>query len=299
MSRDRDGWRTSERAAIHLAGMLFVVLACFGLHILMFRPSNAAMALQQKRLTQLRSIIDQKPQSVLDYQSAMEQSKELKLRVAQFRKRLPKQPDVNQLLNELSSTARRLDLKVLAIQPTQQTSGELASAQHVKLRISGTYASVCRLLDQLRELHSVTWVIGIKMSSDAIGSQLQPVELDMALLFAPESSQVGQMPIEPRFHRSHPRDHAARSLSKKTADASKAGGRPRLAVCRRLVVSVRSRFQTRTDNTCQASVKKGGGEGDIVGRLSVRKPEPRGPNWFRRSRCHDWISNRLYKPTHS
>ena len=190
-----DGLRKLERSGLHVVGATCVLFVCVILYTAIVRPATEQRLADSMKLVELKQVLAKRDKTLQELQYLGSRKDQILQRVNDFRRRMPEKSDLNRLLSELSSLAEAHSIKVLSIQPAQQVVGELVAFQRVRFRLLGSYRATCQVIAGLRELDSLVWVTGAEMSMDESMKRLQPIDLDLVLLYAPPSTKVGKIKV--------------------------------------------------------------------------------------------------------
>jgi len=110
----------------------------------------------------------------------------LRSRLERFDKKLPKKPDMDQFMREITRVSEEAALKKVTVQPGSPRRSELFSEMPIALNFTGDFNSVVSFLKQTEEMQRLTRVrsLAIKTKDPQQGSV--EVDVSMSIYFADE-----------------------------------------------------------------------------------------------------------------
>jgi len=169
-------WTLSAVALLLVAGFYFVGI----------RPA------QNQRLAILSSISDQRLQ--LNEGRARAQNlplieaevEQLRTRLERFDKKLPKKPDMDQFMREITRVSEQASLKKVSVQPGSPKRSDLFSEMPIALNFTGDFPSVVNFLSQTEEMQRLTRVRSLAIKSRDAQNGTVEVDVSMSIYFADE-----------------------------------------------------------------------------------------------------------------
>src|SRR5205814_9891581 len=83
---------------------------------------------------------------------------QLRTRLERFDKKLPKKPDMDQFMREITRVSELASLKKVTVQPGSPKRSELFSEMPIALNFTGDFTSVVNFLQQTEEMQRLTRV---------------------------------------------------------------------------------------------------------------------------------------------
>jgi Tfp pilus assembly protein PilO len=114
------------------------------------------------------------------------QVEELRSRLQRFDKKLPKKPDMDQFMRDITRVSDAASLKKVTVQPGTPKRSDLFSEMPITLNFTGDFPSVVTFLKQTEEMQRLTRVrsLAIKTKDPQKGSV--EVDVSMSIYFADE-----------------------------------------------------------------------------------------------------------------
>ncbi len=111
---------------------------------------------------------------------------QLKDRLERFDKKLPKKPDMDQFMRDITHVSEQASLKKVTVQPGTPKRSDLFSEMPISLNFTGEFPAVVTFLRQTEEMQRLTRVrsLSIKTKDPLQGSV--EVEVSMSIYFADE-----------------------------------------------------------------------------------------------------------------
>lgn len=206
-----DGLSSKERLGLHAIGALGITVVAAILHIALLRPRQQHVDETTMQKQALQQVIDNGEATLARHARLTQRLDELTEQIRGLRVRIPSESDLNGLFSQLSLLAEEHSMSLMSVQPTQKFIGDLAASQGVHCRLMGTYSDLCRFLKALQEMDSLVWTTGAQIVVDQQGqgrvrganreattekeTRLQPIELDLLMIYAPEGSTIGKIKV--------------------------------------------------------------------------------------------------------
>jgi Tfp pilus assembly protein PilO len=124
-----------------------------------------------------------------DNEIATRQLESLTDQLADLRSRIPPSPKEAEFLAQVSALADRCGVRMKNFRPGQPTNGEWVSTCDVQLSVLGPYASICKLLDGLREAPRFLSVSRLTLAGPQAAGDPCVAEIKISLCFAAATSQ--------------------------------------------------------------------------------------------------------------
>ncbi len=139
----------------------------------------ASIAEQNRQLNEGRA----RAQNLPVIEAEVEQ---LRSRLERFDKKLPKKPDMDQFMREITRVSEASSLKKVSVQPGSPKRSELFSEMPIALNFTGEFPNVVKFLERTEDMQRLTRVrsLGIK-TRDAQNGTVE-VDVSMSIYFADE-----------------------------------------------------------------------------------------------------------------
>jgi len=110
----------------------------------------------------------------------------LKTRLERFDKKLPKKPDMDQFMRDITHVSEQASLKKVTVQPGSPKRSDLFSEMPIVLNFTGDFTSVVNFLQQTEEMQRLTRVRSLAIKTkDALAGSVE-VDVSMSIYFADE-----------------------------------------------------------------------------------------------------------------
>ncbi len=150
---------------LHGAGLVILVV-CLGAFVqIALKPLAASRAAAESRVDQLEALLARAPQVQHEHQTLRASLAELKESVATTHQRLPSEMREHEFLDQVRTAAQTTGIELGEYQ--LGTVEDLASYSKVELTFAceGSFASICRFLDQIDHLARIAEVSNLQIQS--------------------------------------------------------------------------------------------------------------------------------------
>lgn len=111
---------------------------------------------------------------------------QLRTRLERFDKKLPKKPDMDQFMREITRVSEESSLKKVSVQPGSPKRSDLFSEMPIVLNFTGEFPSVVKFLSQTEDMQRLTRVRSLAIKSRDAGNGTVEVDVSMSIYFADE-----------------------------------------------------------------------------------------------------------------
>ena len=112
------------------------------------------------------------------------QVEQLRKKLADFGKAMPKQPDLGQFIREVTQLSQRAALRKVSVQPGVPRRCELFCELPITLQFEGEFMSVFAFLQQAEDMQRLTRIHGLSIKSKDLTHGQVEVQLSMNIYFA-------------------------------------------------------------------------------------------------------------------
>jgi len=111
---------------------------------------------------------------------------QLRTRLERFDKKLPKKPDMDQFIREITRVSEQASLKEVNVQPGSPKRSDLFSEMPISLNFTGDFPSVVNFLQQTEEMQRLTRVRSLAIKTKDAQAGTVEVDVSMSIYFADE-----------------------------------------------------------------------------------------------------------------
>lgn len=111
---------------------------------------------------------------------------QLKGRLERFDKKLPKKPDMDLFMREITHVSEQASLKKVTVQPGTPKRSDLFSEMPIALNFTGDFNSVVAFLKQTEEMQRLTRVRSLNIKTKDAQQGNVEVDVSMSIYFADE-----------------------------------------------------------------------------------------------------------------
>jgi Tfp pilus assembly protein PilO len=174
---------------LHYAGLLATVLCALAGYSFVHAPSLEAIASTSERILELQLLIQNAPVMRTQHRSVTEKLTEVTTRIAAVQARVPRDADAGAFLKEVTqlASAEQFAIKDFTPDKPQQRNG--FAEMQVTLKGAGSYASICRFVDQLSKLKRLSKVKDLKVSAEGDASEY-PMTATLVIYFGLRGKQT-------------------------------------------------------------------------------------------------------------
>ncbi|TWU29455.1 type 4a pilus biogenesis protein PilO [Bythopirellula polymerisocia] len=172
--------------ALHVAGVLVVLVFVGAYFALVTRPLNTQLDQSTSRVAQLKEVLKRAPQVRSAYSQSKAELQALKASVEETLLRLPAELDENEFIEQVNSVALASGVKIVGHQSGLTERLESYSKAYVTFQCKGSFASICRFLHGIDHLPRLTEVSQLEIESDKY-LERYPIQVNFVLYFGGNS----------------------------------------------------------------------------------------------------------------
>ena len=167
---------------IHAVGLATMLATAYVAWLLVLGPIEQRRMDCDNRFGELEPLLASSSEVEQHHRDLTEQRDEIEQRASAFRERIPDQPHEAEFLGQIAQLADRVGLQIRDYRPGTSSTCDSYSQMEVVLAGEGTYASICRFLDELGQLSRLTTVARLEITTQK-GSDIYPVTMTLVIYF--------------------------------------------------------------------------------------------------------------------
>lgn len=172
--------------ALHAAGCLTVIAIVGAYFAFVTRPLNAQMDQCDIRVSQLKLLHERGPQVRAAYSQSQEELQSLKESVEETLLRLPENLEDEEFIAQVKSVALATGVEIVGYQMGSTEQLTSYSKAELTFQCNGSFASICRFLDEVDHLPRLTEVSRLEIETDK-NLERYPLQVDFVLYFGGSS----------------------------------------------------------------------------------------------------------------
>jgi len=175
--------------ALHAAGLLAVALILATFYQLGYARLADQGEIYAGRVEQLEKLLATKVTVRQSHQSLRQELDDLEQEAATMRHRLPHEVQKEQFETSLADAAAKAQFEIEIATWNSPTSTPSHSLVEVTLDGVGSFASICRLLDEINQLARITKISRLQLESDS-ESERYPCQVTFVLVYGIQSNDT-------------------------------------------------------------------------------------------------------------
>jgi Tfp pilus assembly protein PilO len=175
---------------LHYAGLLLTVICVTLGYSILFSPTKQSTADTLVRIEEVLLSVQNSPLIREQHRKVSKTLQEVSERIAEVRRRVPREPDAAAFLKEVTQIATSERFAIKDFQPSKPVSKNGYAEMHVTLKGQGSFASVCTFLDRLNKLTRLSKVKDLTLSAAERGADY-PMTATLVIYFALEGKDAG------------------------------------------------------------------------------------------------------------
>jgi Tfp pilus assembly protein PilO len=179
---------------LHYGGLLVTVVFATTAYSLLHAPTVHAITETATRIEEIKLSAQNAPIIRDHHQRVANKLAEVERRIAAVQGRVPKEHNADEFLKDVSRIAAEEQLAITDFQPQKPTSKSGYAEMEIMLKGQGSFASICRFLDQLARLSRLSKVKALTMSAADDANQY-PMTATLIIYFGIDGSS-GARPKE-------------------------------------------------------------------------------------------------------
>jgi len=166
--------------SLHLTGVAVVALALGGFYALVYQPLQHNREGHRSRSEQLDRLLIKTGTERTEYRRLRKQLRKTKASADRIHRQLAGRPSEATVIEDLSDIAADVGLEVLDYQIGLTEKQQAYSQTEVEFRCHGSYASICKFLEQAEQLTETTKLSKFELNSEK-NSLGYPIQLTFVL----------------------------------------------------------------------------------------------------------------------
>ena len=173
---------------LHLAGLLVVVVALALYHYLIQKELVAQRERSEQRIAQLSLLLKQAPAIQKEHRRLKEELDALAESIQVVRERLPQDLGEDSFSQELRQVAAKVGVAEIELDWSPPDITPHHAQASANLTGFGSFASICRFLDEVRQIPRITEIAQLKLDSDQNSSE-HPFQITLVLYYGLDSDE--------------------------------------------------------------------------------------------------------------
>ena len=175
---------------LHYAGVLATVMCATAAYSFLHAPTIEAIADTSARIEELKLSVQNAPVMRNQHRKVSETLSDVKARIAEVQRRVPRDADAGAFLKELTELASAEQLAIKDFQPDKPQSRNGYAEMEVTLKGSGSYASICKFVDRLSKLKRLSKVKNLSLSAGGEANDY-PMTATLVIYFGLKGKEAG------------------------------------------------------------------------------------------------------------
>ncbi len=172
--------------ALHAVGVTTLVLMVAAYHFLVYQRLEIRRQSDSQRIEQLTTLLSDSTAVQRENRDLQQELNALEASIATIRERLPHELRREEFTGELNRVAQEVGLHVLELRWGVTEVTPSYTQAEVQLECDGSYASVCRFLDEVSQLTRITDIAQLQLEADT-ESRNHPFQVTFVLYYGVDS----------------------------------------------------------------------------------------------------------------
>jgi Tfp pilus assembly protein PilO len=169
---------------LHYAGVLVTVVCVSAGYSFLHAPAVVAIADTASQIDDVKQSVQNAPIIRQQHKIASAKLHEVTTQIANVQRRVPREADSAEFLNELASVATAENLEISEFKPDDRSEAKNGYAEmQVVLKGKGSFGSICKFIDHLNKLARLTKVKDLTLSTDTDEPEY-PMAATLVIYFA-------------------------------------------------------------------------------------------------------------------
>jgi Tfp pilus assembly protein PilO len=174
---------------LHYGGVLItVVCATFGYSFL-HAPSVEAITATSSQIDELMQSVQNAPIIRQQHRIVSDKLRDVTTRIANVRRRVPKEPDAGEFLKQVTQLASEQKLAIKDFHPEKPETRNGYAEMQVKLTGEGSFGSICTFMDQLNKLARLSKIKDLTLTSETDATEY-PMTATLVIYFGLRASEA-------------------------------------------------------------------------------------------------------------
>ena len=172
--------------ALHAVGVTTLVLMVAAYHFLVYQRLEIRRQSDSHRIEQLTTLLSDSAPVQRENRDLQQELNALEASIATIRERLPHELRREEFTGELNRVAQEVGLHVLELRWGATEVTPSYTQAEVQLECDGSYASVCRFLEEVSRLTRITDIAQLQLEADT-ESRNRPFQVTFVLYYGLDS----------------------------------------------------------------------------------------------------------------
>ncbi len=172
--------------ALHAAGLTALVLLVSAYDFFVYERLEIRRQSDSQRIEQLTTLLSDSTAVQRENRDLQQEFKALETSIAAIRERLPHELRREEFTGELNRVAQEVGLHVLELRWGATEVTPSYTQAEVQLECDGSYASVCRFLDEVSQLTRITDIAQLQLEADT-EARNHPFQVTFVLYYGVDS----------------------------------------------------------------------------------------------------------------
>lgn len=175
--------------ALHTAGLAVVLVTLVVFYSLVYCQLHDQKRLDTERSEQLSLLLASSAEVQREQVPLRQELKKLQESIASTRSRLPNELQEKEFIGQLNKTAQQTGLEIMNHRITAVRPGSSISSAEIRFHCNGSYASICKFLNEVHQIARVTEISKLDLESE-INSSGYPFQVTFVLYYGAESNDT-------------------------------------------------------------------------------------------------------------
>lgn len=167
---------------LHYAGFLVVLVCAATGYSIVHVPTMEDIAAKEARIDQLRLSIENGPIIRRQHRAVSAKLDQVTQRIEDVKRRVPQEAHAGEFLKELMKVASAEQLSIKDFTPETPQDRDGFTEMRVSFKGAGSYASICRFIDQLSKMTRLSKVNDLTVSAEGSGDEY-PMTATLVIYF--------------------------------------------------------------------------------------------------------------------
>ncbi len=173
---------------LHYAGVLVTVVCAAVLYSFVHAPSIDRITDTSARIQELRMLSQNAPIMRGQHRKVSEKLDEVLARISGVQQRVPHDAEAGEFLKEVARLATAEQVSIKDFTPEKPANRNGYAEMEVKLKGNGSYASICRFMDQLSKLQRLSKVKDLTVTAEGDADEY-PMTATLVIYFGLRGKQ--------------------------------------------------------------------------------------------------------------
>ena len=178
---------------LHYSGVLITVICVATGYSLLHAPAIEAITETSNKIHELMLSVQNAPAIRRQHRIVSDKLLDVTTRIANVQRRVPREVDTNEFVNQVSQIAEEENLAIKEFNPgSPQTKNGYGEVQ-VTLKSEGSFGSICTFIDRLNKLSRLSKIKDLTLSSETDDAEY-PMTATLVIYFGIRGSDTASGP---------------------------------------------------------------------------------------------------------